>query len=98
MNAGIMMLEDGKTPCLVYDEPLPLPIDYVEFSYEDYQLTLVFKTPAGAEKQGRKLEYPLDHRFVTLLQERGNVATAFYKNKQVTDLAMVSVVFSTEKA
>ena len=96
MNAGIMILQDGKTPCIVYDEPLPLPVDHVEFSREDYQLTLVYKTPEGAEKQGRKLEYPLDHRFVNLLTERGDVATAFLKNKKILDLQLVPIVFIEE--
>lgn len=97
MNAGIMILQDGKTPCIVYDEQLPFPIDHVEFSREDYQLTLVFKTPEGQEKQGRKLEYPLDHRFVNLLKGREDVATArIVKNKQVSDLQMVSIVFIDE--
>ncbi len=92
MNAGIVILRDG-TPCIVYDEALPYPVRIVEFSREDYQVTLVYKTPEGAPKEGRKFEFPLDHRFVALLEERKNVAVAKIKNDQLTEIQMFFVEF-----
>ena len=90
MNAGIVILQDG-TPCIAYDEALPLPIRHVEFNRDDFCVTLVFDTPGRINRQGKKFDFPLDHRFVELLEERGNVAVAQIKGKQVVDIKSYSL-------
>jgi hypothetical protein len=91
MNAGIVMLQDG-TPCIAYDEALPFPIRHVEFSRDDYQITLVYEAPGDAT-QGRKFEVPLDHPFVNLLEQRGTIAVALIKKNQLVDIKLYSVIF-----
>lgn len=93
MNAGIVILEDGS-PCIVYDEKLPYDIDYVEFNEDDHLITLVYAIPQAKEKQGHKFSYPLDRPFVPVLRERGNVVTAFMKNKQLLDINICIVRFA----
>lgn len=95
MNAGIVNLEDG-TPCIVYDEALPYAISHVEFNEENYQISLIYKMPGSSPKQGREFAFPLDLPFVELLRERGDVAVAFMKGKQVIDLNIYSVKFIAE--
>ena len=99
MNAGIVILQDG-TPCIAYDGVLPFAIRHVEFSREDYQVTLVYDTPErdlareAPDIRGWKLGFPLDHRFVALLKRRGNVAVASVKNSQLSEIKMYSVIFA----
>jgi len=93
MNAGIVSLQDG-TPCIVYDEALPYLIDYVEFNEENHQITLVYILPPGVKgKQGMEFPYPLDSDFLEVLRDRGDVAVAFVKNKQLSDITLFSVKF-----
>lgn len=96
MNAGIVMLRDG-TPCLVYDEQLPHLIKHVEFSREDYQLTLIYKLPDNIPKMGRKFEFPLDMPFVKLLEQKKKVAVACVQNGDLFEIKMYSVVFTDLK-
>ena len=93
MNAGIVSLQDG-TPCIVYDEVLPHPISHVEFHYEDHCITLVYDIPNAQEKSGRKFEFPLDRPFMNLLRQRGNVAVASVKGKQLIDVKIYPVIFT----
>jgi hypothetical protein len=92
MNAGIVTLRDG-TPCIVYDEDLPHLIRHVEFSREDYQVTLIYKLPEGKPKEGKKFDYPLDHPFVKLLEEKKKVAVARVKKGDLFEINMYSVIF-----
>lgn len=92
MNAGIVCLQDG-TPCIVYDEPLPHAVRHVEFDGADHQLTLVYDLPPGAPRDGRRLEFPLDRRFVALLRERGTVAAACVDHGKISGLKLYPVQF-----
>jgi hypothetical protein len=92
MNAGIITLRDG-TPCIVYDEELPHPIRHVEFSREDYQLTLVYKVPEGKPKAGKKFDYPLDHPFVKVLEKNKKMAVARVQKGDLFEIQMYSVIF-----
>jgi len=94
LNAGIVSLVDG-TPCIVYDEKLPYAVSYVEFNEENHQITLIYAIPDSTAKQGREFSFPLDRPFVDLLRERGDVAVAFVKDKQVIDLNIYTVTFVT---
>jgi hypothetical protein len=96
MNAGIVMLRDG-TPCIVYDEQLPHLINHVEFSREDYQITLIYKLPDNLPKMGKKFEFPLDHPFVKLLEKKKKIAVACVQNGDLFEIKMYSVVFSPLK-
>jgi len=95
MNAGIVLLQDG-TPCIAYDEKLPYPIKEVEFSREDFLITLVYDVPPGTPPQGRKFEFPLDHPFVKVLEERGLVAVALMNAKDLTEIKVYSVFFTNK--
>ena len=94
MNAGIVVLQDG-TPCITCDEPLPHPVKRVDFSREDYQLTLVYELENG-DKQQKKFEYPLAHDFVELLDEKRLVAIAIVKEDQVIDINIYPVAFMSD--
>lgn len=93
MNAGIVNLVDG-TPCIVYDETLPYEISHVEFNEENHQVSLIYLVPNSTQKQGREFEFPLDAPFVTLLRERGDVAVACIKGKQLIDFNIYNVKFT----
>lgn len=94
MNAGMVVLRDG-TPCITYDTVLPHPIWYVEFSHEDYQLTLVYDTKdKGGAHEGYKFPYPVDHAFVALMKERESVAIAKIDKNAMVEFKMYSVVFT----
>jgi len=92
MNAGIVILQDG-TPCIVYDDKLPYPVRHVEFNYEDHRITLVYDVPGAKEKQGQQFDYPLDSRFLSLLEKNGEVAVASVKNDQLVDIKEYSIIF-----
>ena len=92
MNVGIVILQDG-TPCIAYDDELPYPVRHVEFDYEDHRITLVYDVPDTKDKQGQKFDYPLDSRFLSLLEKNGNVAVAFVKNGQLIDIKEYSIIF-----
>jgi len=93
MNAGIVTLRDG-TPCIAYDEQLPYPISYVAFSRENFQITLVYDKPRNILREGRRFEFPLDHPFVRLLEERGNVAVARIGTVDLVEIKVYPVVFT----
>ena len=92
MNVGIITLRDG-TPCIVYDEQLPHLIHHVEFSWEDYQLTLIYKLPEGKPKDGKKFEYPLDFPFVKLLEKKKKCAVARVQKGDLFEIQLYSVIF-----
>ena len=95
MNAGIVVLKDG-TPCICYDDKLPFPIRYVEFSREDYIITLVFDAPGTSKMFGQKgftFPHPLDPPFASLLEERKNVAVARVTDGQLTEIKVYAVKF-----
>lgn len=91
------MLQDGKTPCIVHDERLPYPISHVEFNRYDYCVMLVCKVPRASKisspKQGKKFEFPLDQKYVDLLEARRNVGVARIERGQVFDFKLYPVVF-----
>ncbi|MDE1153992.1 MAG: hypothetical protein PW788_15785 [Micavibrio sp.] len=93
MNAGIVTLRDG-TPCIAYDELLPFPISYVEFCRADFQIKLVYDKPQNYLREGRKFEFPLDHPFVRLLEERRNVAVARIGSIDLVEIKVYPVVFT----
>ena len=90
LNAGIVILQDGTTPCIAVDSALPHPLKHVEFNRNDYLLTLVYDTK---DQQTDTFDYPLGHDFVELLSTRKNIAVAQMKNKQVSDIKMFSIIF-----
>lgn len=92
MNAGIVILQDG-TPCIAYDDELPYPIKYVEFNYEDHRITLVYNIPDSKEKKGQRFDFPLDSRFLNLLEKKGIVAVASIKKDQLVDIKEYSIIF-----
>ena len=98
MNAGIVMLQDG-TPCIAYDERLPFPIHHIEFCRGDFQISFVYdapkKGPGGSfMRETRKFEFPLDHPFVKLLEERGNVAVAYMNKTDLLEIKVYPVIFT----
>ncbi|MCK5374779.1 MAG: hypothetical protein KAJ40_05800 [Alphaproteobacteria bacterium] len=96
MNAGIVILQD-ETPCIVYDEELPCPVRHVEFDYEDHQITLVYDVSKAEEVQNLKFDFPLDRRFLSLLEKEGSVTLASIKNEQLVDIKEYSVIFLNRK-
>ena len=54
---------------------------------------LVYKLPDSEPKLGKKFEFPLDHRFVKLLQQRKKVAVACVQNGDLFEIKMYSVIF-----
>lgn len=94
MNAGIVVLRDG-TLCIAYDEKLPHPIRHVEFSRDDFQITLVYDVAdERLGKQGKTFEFPLDHPFVKSLEDKQNIAIACMSKGQLLEIKMYSVVFT----
>ena len=100
MEAGITMLQDGKTPCIVYDEALPHPIDYVEFDRADHCVTLVYKKKVkrgkskfNAPKEGHKFEFPLDPVYADIMRELGYVGVAMIDKGQISDFKVYTVNF-----
>lgn len=101
MNASIIMLQDGKTPCIVHDAPLPHAIDYVEFNPADFRLTLVYKdarapgaSKFSAARHGHRFDFPLDHKYVALLEELKYVGVAEARDNKLLDFAIYSVKFA----
>lgn len=99
MNAGIVILPDGVTPCLAYDEPLPYAVKAIEFTRENYLLTLVYDVPRrrgsskfNSPKQGKTFEFPLDRRFADIIMRDGVMALARMKDGQLVDLQTFPVV------
>lgn len=98
MNAGIVILQDGTTPCIAYDEPLPHPVKAVEFRREGFTITLVYdvKRKKGvskfsAAKEGKTFEFPLERRFAELLMENKKIALACIKDGKLVDIQPFSV-------
>lgn len=99
MNAGIVILQDGKTPCIAHDEPLPHPLKHIQFHKGDHTVTLVYdvRPPKGASKfstphPARTFDFPLERRFADLLMQRGNVAVACIKGEQLLDIKIFPVI------
>jgi hypothetical protein len=93
INAGIIVLKDGS-PCIVYDGALPHPIKHVEFCRDDFQLSLIYQLPSDKmPKDGFKFDFPLDQKFVTLLDQKKQCAAAFVKDQQMVEIKMYNVVF-----
>jgi hypothetical protein len=55
------------------------------------KIAQMMKTPP---KQGRKLEYPLDHGFVAVLEEKKTIALGVVLQGQLADVKLVPVVFT----
>ncbi len=98
INAGIVILKDGKTPCIAYDAPLPYPVLAVEFDRNDYNITLVYDKPRrrGASKfatprASLTFDFPLDVRFANLIMKDQKVALACVKDGELTDLKVFLV-------
>lgn len=96
-NAGIIILKDGN-PCIAFDQVLPHPVKYVQFSEEDSLIKLIYnikdeKLTKGKESSGKILEYPLDYRFKELIQFTGVIYVALVKKGQILDMKEVPVVF-----
>ncbi len=97
MNAGIIILKDGS-PCIAFDEALPGPVEYVQFSTEDSLIKLIFKDKNqkltnNENNSGKILEYPLDYRFRELIELTGAVHVALVRKGQVVEMKEVPVVF-----
>lgn len=97
MNAGIVILRDG-TPCIAYDEKLPYAIKHVEFSRENFLLTLVYDVPGASKisgrKQGKTFEYPVDHPFVKTLEQKRVCAVAAMGALDLLEIKIYPVVFT----
>ena len=101
MNAGIMLLDDKKTPCIFYDTPLPHPVKHVEFNRADFCVTLVYDVPptqgtsrfGKQETQGYTFNFPLDHIYVGMLEENKTVGVSHAKDGQIIDFNIYPVIF-----
>lgn len=98
MNAGIVILPDGITPCIAYDEALPYPVKAVEFNRADFLVTLVYDVKPGrgrskfnAKREGKTFEFPLDRSFAELILKHNTVAVASVIKGQLTDIQRFSV-------
>ncbi len=89
-------MQDG-TPCIVYDDELPYPVRHIEFDYEDHQIALVYDVSEAEAVQSIKFDFPLDRRFLSLLEKDGSVALASIKNEQLVDIKEYSVIFLNRK-
>ena len=102
INAGIVILQDGKTPCIAYDQPLPHPVKAIEFSKKDYNITLVYDvlrkrgtSKFASERPELTFDFPLDPRFADLIIKDRKVALACVKKGELTDLKVFLVTILT---
>jgi hypothetical protein len=85
---------------LIYDAPpqqvAAEPFDPFKASQNTspLQISRIAKMSKTVQKQGRKLEYPLDHRFVELLEERKTIAIGSVQDGQVLNVKVIPVVFT----
>jgi hypothetical protein len=89
MNAGILILEDGR-PCFVCDQELPHPVAYLQYCREGSELSIVYATP---NVEPRICGYPLDERFADLFQSMRRISIVVLRGGKVT-LSIVPMVFA----
>lgn len=93
MNTGVLILQDG-TPCIVYDEEIP-HVRNIEFSYEDYLVTLVWVDPTTGQEGRFQLEYPLSESMLAAFKKYEIIGIGrLTPTKEMMDLHMIPVVFT----